>query len=232
MSGAVASGDNSPTYRLGWGQVRRDWPAWLALGAGLVAAALAYPRLPEQVPVHFDVHGRPDGFGGRLWGAFGLPLLNLGLYGLMLVLPLVDPRRASYVHFERFYRGLRVGLAWLLALLEGVILWAALGHPVDVGAVTLAGVSALLLYIGRHLGQVRHNYFVGIRTPWTLASERVWDQTHRVGGRLLVAAALLPWVGMPFSRPAAFGLLVAGLVAAAVGSAVYSLVLYRREQAT
>lgn len=225
-AGEVGAGG---TYRLDRAELRRDCPAWLVLAAGLVAAALAYPHLPEAVPIHFDIQGRPDRYAGRLVGAFGLPLLNVAVYGLMLVVPLVDPGRANYPRFAGFYRGLRVMMAWMLAALEAVVLSVGLGRPVDVGLVTLGAVSLLLLYTGNSLGRVRFNYFVGIRTPWTLASERVWRRTHRVGGRLLVAAALLPWAGMLFSRAAAFWLLVAGLGVATVGSMVYSLVLYRRE---
>ena len=225
----AGEGGAGGTYRLDRVELRRDWPAWLALAAGLVAAALAYPHLPEAVPIHFDIQGRPDRYAGRLMGAFGLPLLNVAVYGLMLLAPLVDPGRANYPRFAGFYRGLRVMLAWVLAAMEAVVLLVGLGREVDVGLVTLGTVSLLLLYTGNSLGRVRFNYFVGIRTPWTLASERVWRRTHRVGGRLLVAAALLPWAGIPFSRAAAFWLLVAGLGVATVGSMVYSLVLYRRE---
>ena len=229
MKPAANPPEGSETYRLDWAQLRRDWPAWAVLLTGFVAAALAYPHLPEEVPIHFDIHGRPDGYTGRFAGAFVLPLLNLALYVLMLVTPLADPQRANYVRFSGFYRGLRHLMVLLLAALQGVILLVALGRSVDVGLVTQAAVSLLLLYIGNSLEQVRHNYFIGIRTPWTLASERVWQRTHRLGGRLLVVASLLPWLAMPFSRAAAFGLLVAGVLAAVVGSAAYSLVLFRRE---
>lgn len=216
------------TYRVDWQEVRRDWPAWLILLASLVASAILYPRLPEQIPIHWNIEGQVDDYAGRFWGAFGLPLLNVGTYLLLLFLPLVDPKRANYARFIGFYRGFRVFMTLFLAGLHGMTLYAALGKPVDVALLVNLGVSALFVYLGNSLGRVRHNYFVGIKTPWTLANEEVWRRTHRLGGRLFIVAGLLPWLAWPFSRTAVFYTLIGGLMLVAVGTTVYSAVLYHR----
>lgn len=222
------SASEPSTYRVDWQEARRDWPAWLALLASFVASLMLYPHLPEQVPIHWNLHGEADGFAGKFWGAIGLPLLNVGIYLMLLFLPLVDPKRANYPRFIRFYRGFRVFMAFFFAGLHGVTLYAALGRPIDVGLVVTLGVSLLFVYLGNSLGRIRHNYFVGIRTPWTLANEEVWRRTHRLGGRLFVLAGLLPWLAWPFSRAAALYALIGGSLVVALVTTVYSAVLFQR----
>lgn len=219
------------TYRVDWQEARRDWPAWLVLLGAFVASAVLYPRLPEQIPIHWNLEGQVDDYAGRFWGAFGLPLLNVGIYLLLLFLPLIDPKRANYARFIGFYRGFRVLMVLFMAGMHGVTLYAALGKPVDVSFLVTLGVSVLFIYMGNSLGRVRHNYFVGIKTPWTLASEEVWRRTHRLGGKLFIVAGLLPWLAWPISREAAFYALFAGCLLAGVGSTVYSAVLYYRTSA-
>lgn len=216
------------TYRVNWEEVRRDWPAWLILVGSLVASAVLYPRLPEQMPIHWNIEGQVDDYAGRFWGAFGLPFLNLALYLLILFLPVVDPKRANYARFTGFYRGFRIFMTLFLGGLHGMTLSVALGRPVDVTLLVTLGVSALFVYLGNSLGRVRHNYFMGIKTPWTLANEEVWRRTHRLGGRLFVVAGLLPWLAWPFSRAAVFYTLVGGVLLVAASTTVYSAVLYHR----
>ncbi|BAS25910.1 SdpI family protein [Limnochorda pilosa] len=216
------------TYRLDWQEVRHDWPAWIVLLGSFIAGVLLYPSLPEQVPIHWNIAGQVDGYGSRAAGAFMLPALNLGIYCLMLFLPLVDPNRANYARFLGFYRGFRVLMTLFLAVLYAITLLAVEGLQVDVGLVVTLGLSLLFLYLGNSLGRVRHNYFVGIKTPWTLANEEVWRRTHRLGGRLFVLVAVLPWIAWPFSRTAAFIVLIGGLVLVSAATVVYSAVLYHR----
>lgn len=224
----MQSGTGEATYRLDWQEVRHDWPAWLALAGSLVASILLYPALPDRVPVHWNLAGQVDGYTSRAMGAFFLPAMNLAIYALLLAMPLVDPRRANYARFAGFYRGLRIILTFFLSVLHAVTLLAGVGRPVDILLVGSLGMSGLFLYLGHSLGRVHPNYFVGIRTPWTLEDEEVWRRTHRLGGRLLMAVAVLPWLTWPFSRQMAFLTLPAGAVVAAIATTVYSAAIYHR----
>ncbi|RDV84715.1 SdpI family protein [Ammonifex thiophilus] len=183
--------DAAQDYTLSWGSLKPDWPLWLVLGGMLAAAFILYPLLPERVPVHWNWRGEVDGYGTRLQGAFTAPLLALGIYLLMLVTPLIDPRRRNYARFSGAYRLLRWGFVLFMAGIYGVWMAAALGYPVDIGLAVKMGISLLFLTAGNVMGQVRHNYFVGIRTPWTLASEEVWRRTHRLAGRVWVLGSLI-----------------------------------------
>lgn len=88
--------------------MREDWPAILLVLASLVAGVLVYPYLPDQVPSHWNIKGEVDGYSSRLWGAYGIPLLNAGIYLLMLITPRIDPRRNNYAKFAGTYRILKI----------------------------------------------------------------------------------------------------------------------------
>ncbi|WP_083774340.1 SdpI family protein [Ammonifex degensii] len=108
----------------------------------------------------------------------------------MLVTPLIDPRRRNYARFAGAYRLLRWSFVLFMAGVYSVWMAAALGYPVDIGLAVKMGISLLFLAIGNVMGQVRHNYFVGIKTPWTLASEEVWQRTHRLAAKVWVLGSL------------------------------------------
>ena len=208
-----------------------DWPALLLLLLSLAAGLFLYPRLPARVPSHWNLAGQVDGYASRPWGAVGIPLLSTGIYLLMLVVPLIDPKRENYRRFMGTYRVLRLMLVVFFVALHAVVLAAALGSPVRTDLLVPAGVSLLFIVLGNLLGQVRHNYFVGIRTPWTLASETVWQQTHRVAAYAFVLAGLAGLVGLLFPAAVRAVFLFGGLAGAVGYSVVYSYLAFAREAA-
>ena len=207
----------------------RRWigPALIAL---MVAFALAvYGRLPEQIPTHFDFSGRPDDWTNRFPGAFVLPAITAGIYLLLFALRRIDPRRAHYARFEPTYWIILNVLSLLMAVFHVLTLGLALGWPIDMGRAVTVTVGLLFVGLGNYLPRLRSNWWIGIRTPWTLENESVWRETHRVGGWTFVGAGLV--------------LVVAGLVlppgprewvsgiALGIGVAVppvYSYIAYRR----
>lgn len=222
--------DKDKGYRLGWDVLRRDWPALLLLAGSLAAGLALYPSLPERVPSHWNLHGQVDAFRSRLWGAFGAPLVAAAVYILMLITPLVDPRRENYARFAGAYRLVRLSVVAFLVGIHAIVLLAGLGRPVNVAFTVQIAISLLFVILGNVMGQVRHNYFVGIRTPWTLASEAVWTKTHRASGRVWVAAGLIGLAGAATGPVAGFAILMTALGAALSYSFAYSYVLFRREK--
>jgi uncharacterized membrane protein len=202
----------------------------LLLAAMWGFALAAYSRLPESIPIHWDLHGEVNGWGGR-GAAFLVPAIATGVALLMVVLPGIDPRRdnveKSRDEMWRFVNVMLLFMAWV----EAIALGAALGWRVDMQRAVLGGVGVLLMVLGNYLPRIRSNWFFGIRTPWTLTSERVWRETHRVGGRAFVAAGVV--VALAMFAPASIAEVV---VVAAVGAAVvvptaYSYLAWRREAA-
>lgn len=152
----------------------------IALAMALFSAAV-YGRLPERLATHWNFAGKPDGWSGRAEAAWMLPAVALALWGILWLLPRIDPRRANYARFSGTY-ALVVNLTLLfLAVLHAAALGAAIGWPMDMGRLANAMVGLLFVAIGNVLPRVQPNWVVGIRTPWTLESDRMWRQTHRLG---------------------------------------------------
>jgi uncharacterized membrane protein len=199
--------------------------------AGLVVLAFAltailYGKLPELVPTHWNARGQANGFMPKPWGPFLLPIVMVGVYAILLVIPRISPRGYRVERFAKVFEILQATILAFFFLVTVLALLAGTGAPVPIDRAVVAATGLLFVVIGNFMGKLTKNFFVGIRTPWTLASDEVWLRTHRLGGRLFVLAGVILFVG---------GLLRGGLVPvlAAIAIAggvpiVYSYVIYRR----
>ena len=210
--------------------MRRWYPA-LVVVLALAASAAAYGRLPERMPTHWNAAGEVDGYGSRLMGALLLPGVMLLTAALVPLLPRIDPRGAAYEEFRPTYHLVMNGVLTLLLVVHLVVLASALGHDVPATRIVLVGVGLLLILIGALLPRMRRNWMIGIRTPWTLSSDRVWQRTHRVGGVLMLAAGVVTALAaaLPDTR-LAVPVMAGSVMVAAVGAVVYSYVAWRQEQ--
>jgi len=215
-------------YRLDWETLKQDWPLWIVMIGLIVSAFFIYPHLPEQVPSHWNLKGEVDSYMSRPQGAFVMPLTVLVLYLLMVIVPVIDPRRDNYVRFKNAYRLMRWSLVLFLGGLWVLTIMFSMGYDVNISLIVKAGVALLLAVIGNFMGQFRHNYFVGIKTPWTLANEEVWHQTHRLGGRIWVAGGLVCLAMSPINALWANYLYFASIMVMALVPMAYSFILYRR----
>ena len=157
--------------------------------AGLVVIAVLPPD--ARVPTHFDLHGNADGWSAAPFALLLMPVLAALNAGLQRLLPKIDPRGANLTRSAGAVATIFTAVTVLLAVVQGVIVAAALGLPWRAAGMPQLMVGGLFVVIGNVLGKLRTNYTVGIRTPWTLANERVWDHTHRFGGKVFVAGGLL-----------------------------------------
>jgi uncharacterized membrane protein len=198
--------------------------AALLAAAALGAAVLLFPQLPERVPTHWDWRGHINGWGPR-WTVFVLPVVMALITGLFRLLPWLSPRRFEVDSFRSTYLYIMLTTIALLGYIHLLHLWAALHPPLQMGRALTGGLFVFLILTGNVLGKVRRNFWVGVRTPWTLADERVWDATHRFAARLFVGTGLLglavTLAGWPVAALALLG-------TAAVASAAYSLLYYKR----
>jgi uncharacterized membrane protein len=169
--------------------------------------------LPNPAPIHWNAAGEVDGYGSPLLAALLAPAIVTALAVLAPLLPRIDPRGERYAAFAGTYRRFMGAIALFLTLVHLVTLSGALGLPVPVATTVTVGVGLLLAALGNELGRVQPNYFVGIRTPWTLADPEVWRRTHRLGGRafvaLGVAIALAPLL---LPGPAVVAVVLAGSI--------------------
>ncbi len=194
----------------------------------VVGGLLAVPHLPTRVPTHWNAAGQANGWSSPLVAVLTPPVIALGIWLLLLFLPTIDPRQRNYAAFASLYRGIRLGLVLLMALVEALTLTGPLGHPVHVALVLPLAVAALIVFLGNSLGRVRSNYFVGIRTPWTLSDPEVWRRTHRFAAPLFVLGGLVCAAGVLLPGSWRIVAMLVGVGGAALAAVVYSYVAWRR----
>ncbi len=200
----------------------------LVLIAGGVSLGL-YDRLPEQAPTHWNIHGEADAWSDRWVLAAMGPAIGLGATLLLTGLPLLGPFRKNFERFRTTYGRICVTMMTAMAAIHVIAVVKATGHPLDIGATLSIVIGLLLAVIGNWLGKVRRNFWVGLRTPWTLANDTVWEKTHRVGSKLLVIVGLVS-AAAGFIAPSwlCYVILVGGVCLIAAWSMLYSLYWYRR----
>jgi uncharacterized membrane protein len=206
---------------------------WFGLVVTAVAAGVslwAYPRLPETVATHWDLQGVPDGYSSRYWGVGLMPLVILAMTGLFNVLPKMDPRRENYAKFLDSYWLIANAILVFLGLTHFLILANGLGYTVQVDRLLPLGVGLLFAFLGNYLTRIEPNWFIGIRTPWTLSSDTVWRKTHRTGGWLFVIGGIVMAAGAFAPRGAFLPLFITTLVVVVLIPVVQSYVLWKRER--
>ncbi|MGB3547256.1 MAG: SdpI family protein [Saprospiraceae bacterium] len=209
--------------------LRREWPCLLLLAVPFLYLLTIYPGLPEQIPVHWNIRGEIDGYGAKslIWL---LPLLLIGLpYFLFLFVPAIDPK-GKMAQTGRKYHRLKVGLVVVLTALTLYIVYLINRGENMQGNVLLPFIFGLLFaLLGNYLHSLPPNYFIGIRTPWTLQNDTVWTRTHRLGGKLFFAGGLVIMLAaLLVSFSTAMVVLIAVSVVLALGLVGYSYVQFQR----
>lgn len=171
--------------------LQKYWLTWLLVGATLLAPVLFYDRLPDSLPIHWNARGEIDGWMAKPLGAFFLPLVSAFVSLVSAMAPSWSPKGFEMNPMARFYPTIVAAIAGTLLYVTIQLLRAAMGVPVAMTnhAVGIAGL--VFIVIGNYLGKSTRNFFYGIRTPWTLASDEVWERTHRFAGPLMVAGGFV-----------------------------------------
>lgn len=208
----------------------RSESAHLACVAALfVAAGVAWPFAPEAMPVHWNLAGQVDRYGGRAEGLLAVPLIALALYALLRFLPKIDPRRENYEKFGATYAAMRWAMTGFLAALYAILLTSTFRPGFDgVFAGSLA-VGGLFVFLGNLFGKLRPNWFVGIRTPWTLTSRESWAKTHRAGSWVFIAGGVLIALTGYTRSPASLVASLVVLIGGSLGLVVYSYVVWTKD---
>ena len=207
----------------------------ILIGLMLAASAWAWPQLGDQpVAIHFGLDGRPNGYAPKTEAVLAMPGTALLLSVLFTVLPVIMPAKARLERSWAAFSMIWISILTLLLAVHLAMLALAVGLPVNITRVMAIGLGAFIAILGNLLGKVRYNYVLGVRTPWTLSSERVWDRTHRFAGRVMAVAGLL-MVAAGVAAPAAFGswlgvVVLVGAIGPAIAAVVYSYLESRREE--
>lgn len=201
----------------------------LIVGVAIFLSVVLYPHMPEMMASHWGVSGEVNGYMPKFWGLFLMPMVSLGMLGLFWFIPKIDPLKKNIDSFRAYYDEFVLVLLLFLFYMHGATLVWNLGIVFDMGIAVVAPIGLLFIFIGRILEHSKRNWFVGIRTPWTLSSDVVWDKTHAFGARLFRMAGFAILLSLLYP-PALFPVVFISAIGASLVPIVYSYVLYRREQ--
>jgi uncharacterized membrane protein len=207
-----------------------DVAAIVLLLAAVAVTVAVYPNLPDRVPTHWDVHNRVNGYSPR-WALF---LTGPGMMAIIMLvfsgLPWLSPKQFEVESFRDTAAFIMLAVVSLLAYIHGIILWAGLGHSVNVGRAIVGGVCLLFALMGNVMGKVRRNFYIGVRTPWALANDRVWNATHRFAAKTMVASGVIGFLLTVLGsfEWLAFSLAMAGVIIPVFYSLIYYKQLERR----
>jgi uncharacterized membrane protein len=204
----------------------------VVIGLVLVAFVISvyfYPKMPQQMASHWNAQSQVDGYMGKDVGLFIMPGVMAGMALLLNFIVYLDPLRRNIEKFRPYYEGFIVFMCiFMLAIQYHIILWN-LGIQISTNVVIPIGIGLMFYYCGILCERAKRNWFIGIRTPWTLSSDRVWARTHRVGGLLFKVAGIAAFIGIAFQKYVIYFILVP-MLAVAVFTIVYSFVIYQQEK--
>jgi uncharacterized membrane protein len=198
-------------------------------GLAFLVGAYLYPAIGEPMAIHWGADGRADGYGSRFEGLFLLPIIALGAALIMLGIPALDPLKKNIEKFRDQYNLFVVFMSVFFYYLYALTLLYNFGLTFSMTTFLIPAYALLMVFSGHLIKKAKRNYFIGIRTPWTLANEVVWDRTHRFGGTVFQAAGLLCLPGMLFP-PMAFLWMMVTILGAALLVVVYSYLVFRQEE--
>lgn len=198
----------------------------LFIGAATAVAVYLYPMLPDQIPTHWNFDGEVDDYMSKPWGVAILPIAALLVFAIMRLIPIISPKGFRTDQFTDVVNVFTVTIVGFMSGIAILVLLEANGQDVRINEMTFAGVGLMFIVLGNYMGKVRKNFFIGIRTPWTLASDEVWSRTHRLGGKVFVLTGIFMIVNSFVHFPGQT--LVVAIVAAALIPVIYSYVIYRR----
>lgn len=195
-----------------------------------VVAVSVQDRMPERMASHWNARGEVDGYSSGFIGLYLMPIITLLVLGLFQVIPKIEVLefRENIVCFEKHFLGLKIVLTSFMASIYIVTVAINLGYKVPMNYFIIPAISALFYYIGYIMQFIKRNFWIGFRTPWTIANETVWDKTHTLGSKIFRWMGVIMLAGLIVPEKAVWVILVLALGSSAYILA-YSYVVYRRE---
>ena len=202
----------------------------IMISAATLAGLLLWNQLPDQMASHWNVDDQVDGYMSKFWGVFLLPLITLAMLALFLVMPAIDPLKANIAKFREVFNLFIVLIVAFMVYVYGLTLAWSLGYTgFKMSGAMLPAIGLLFIFAGFMMRQAKRNFFIGIRTPWTLSSDTVWHKTHQLGAVLFMISGVLAFIGGIFGGMTAFWLMFIPIIGSTIFLLVYSYVLYQRE---
>lgn len=210
--------------------IKTEIPAVLIIIISIFLSFYFYLNWPDTVVSHWNFYGQPDGYSSKVFMAIFFPFLLVGLYALFLILPYFDPQRNRYREFAATYhlfKNLIILVLMIVYLTAGLY---NLGYAINMAYTISLVIGSMMIIMGKYLSRIKYNWFVGIRTPWTMSSENVWNKTHQTGGWFFIIFGILIILTPYLPMALGFIAFILGLVMVVLGTAIYSYLVYRQEK--
>lgn len=198
------------------------------IAATWLAGLVIYPLFPDRVASHWDASGEVNGYSSKFWGVFLMPLIMAAMSLLFFIFPRIDPSKKNIESFQEYY-----SLTWLFIIIFLLyvhlltVMWN-LGYIFNFTTFMIPALSVLFFIMGIVLKKTKRNWFLGIRTPWTLSNDIVWKKTHQLGGKLFKAAAIISFCGIFVQSKFSMLIALIPVVIVSVIVTVYSYFEYKK----
>ena len=195
-----------------------------------IAGVVLWNKLPDPMASHWNANDEVDGYMSKFWGVYMMPLVTLGLFLLFLLIPNIDPLKANIAQFRGTFNLFIAFIIGFMAYVHVLTLRWNLGYTDrGIGKAMLPAMGLLFIVVGYLIRTAKRNWFIGIRTPWTLSSDSVWEETHRLGSILFILSGVIAIIGGFFGGMVAFWSIMIPIFGTSIFLVVYSYVLYQRE---
>jgi len=210
----------------------KDLIPHLVLLLMILAALYLYPTVPLNedglMAVHWGPDGQADGYGSRFVGVWLIPIITVVIYGFFMLIPRIAVYRENIKKFYKYYYGLKLILVLFMAAIYTGSIMFNFGYKFNFNLFMVPGLCILYLYIGYMMPKLKRNFFVGIKTPWTLASDHVWKKTHELGGKLFIGYAIIILLGLLYEQYVIWLILIPLCFLLAI-VLIYSYSVYKKE---
>lgn len=208
--------------------MKKHWYFFLLIIIMAGVSLWAYVQLPDQVPTHWNFSGEVDGYSSRLFVVLFGPIFLTIIYGIFLGVAKIDPRNENYEKFAGAHRVVANAALTFFAVIHIAVIFNGLGYDVHIDWIAHTGLGLLFIILGNYMPKIKANYFMGIRTPWTLANETVWARTHRFGGKVFFIGGIIIAASAFAPSSIRVVLLIASIFCIAIVPIVYSYAVYKK----
>jgi uncharacterized membrane protein len=202
----------------------------LMLIISFIASFYFYGRFPSRVPSHWNFAGQVDGYSSAEFGAFGFPAITLGIYLLLLFIPYLDPKKDRYQEFKNVYHIIKISLVVFMTIVYFLASLNGLGYNAPIGVFVPIMIGILFIILGNYMSKLRLNWFVGMRNPWTLSSEEVWNKTNRLTGKIFIIGGIAMILESFIPNMLKLPFFIATIVLLVATPNIYSFIIYKKLQ--
>jgi len=194
----------------------------------IILGIIVYSYLPDKLASHWNVSGEVDGYMPKFWGVFILPIILVVFYCFYIFIPKIDPLKKNIIAFEKEFDIFILALVLFMFYIYFLTLFWNFGYVFDLGQFMMPALGILFIFVGILLKKAKRNFFIGIRTPWTLSSDFVWDKTHKLGSILFIFLGIISILGVVVPE-FGFFLVIVPIVIVVLVLVIYSYIIYKQE---